>query len=150
MLGCRLIGLNEPSSRDQIKKLIVYVEMDRCTADADGYVADLDPLALGRVTVDLGGGRRQPTDAIDPGVGLVLHKKVGDPITAGETWAEIHAADDAAVAAVTARLAAALTVTAEPPPTRGIAPECAQSGSGRIRPPRFPWALRKFLGESPA
>jgi len=34
---CRLIGLNEPSSRDQIKKLIVYVEMDRCTADAVAY-----------------------------------------------------------------------------------------------------------------
>lgn len=38
ILGCRLIGLDEPSRRDQIKKLIVYVEMDRCTADAIGYV----------------------------------------------------------------------------------------------------------------
>jgi len=37
MLGCRLIGLDEPTSRDQIKKLIVYVEMDRCTADAVAY-----------------------------------------------------------------------------------------------------------------
>ncbi len=37
LLGCRLIGLNEPASRDQIKKLIVYVEMDRCTADAVAY-----------------------------------------------------------------------------------------------------------------
>jgi len=38
MLGCRLIGLNEPTSREQIKKLIVYVEMDRCTADAVAHV----------------------------------------------------------------------------------------------------------------
>jgi len=38
MLGCRLIGLDEPTSRDQIKKLIVYVEMDRCTADAVTHV----------------------------------------------------------------------------------------------------------------
>ena len=38
ILGCRLIGLNEPTGRDQIKKLIVYVEMDRCTADAVAYV----------------------------------------------------------------------------------------------------------------
>jgi len=37
MLGCRLIGLKEPAGRDQIKKLIVYVEMDRCTADAVAY-----------------------------------------------------------------------------------------------------------------
>ena len=39
MLGCRLIGLDEPTRRDQIKKLIVYVEMDRCTADAVAYVS---------------------------------------------------------------------------------------------------------------
>jgi len=38
MLGCRLIGLDDPQSHDQIKKLIVYVEMDRCTADAVAYV----------------------------------------------------------------------------------------------------------------
>lgn len=38
MLGCRLIALDEPTRRDQIKKLIVYVEMDRCTADAVAYV----------------------------------------------------------------------------------------------------------------
>jgi formylmethanofuran dehydrogenase subunit E len=38
MLGCRLIGLNEPKRYDQIKKLIIYVEMDRCTADAVAHV----------------------------------------------------------------------------------------------------------------
>ena len=45
MLGCRLIGLHEPRRRDQIKKLIVYVEMDRCTADA---VAHVTGVKLGR------------------------------------------------------------------------------------------------------
>ena len=45
MLGCRLIGLNEPRRRDQIKKLIIYVEMDRCTADA---VAHVTGVKLGR------------------------------------------------------------------------------------------------------
>lgn len=38
MLGCKLINLNNPTCHDQIKKLIVYVEMDRCTADAVTYV----------------------------------------------------------------------------------------------------------------
>ena len=38
MLGCRLIGLDEPTRHDQIKKLIVYIEMDRCTADAVAHV----------------------------------------------------------------------------------------------------------------
>jgi formylmethanofuran dehydrogenase subunit E len=45
LLGCRLIGLDDPSRRDQIKKLIVYVEMDRCTADA---VAHVTGVKLGR------------------------------------------------------------------------------------------------------
>ena len=38
MLGCRLTGLDEPTSHDQIKKLIVYVEMDRCAGDAVAHV----------------------------------------------------------------------------------------------------------------
>ena len=38
MLGCSLIGLEEPTQLDQIKKLVVYVEMDRCTADAVAFV----------------------------------------------------------------------------------------------------------------
>ena len=38
LLGCRLIGLDDPSSHDQIKKLIVYVEMDRCAADSIAHV----------------------------------------------------------------------------------------------------------------
>ena len=45
MLGCRLIGLDNPTRRDQIKKLITYVEMDRCAADA---VAHVTGVRLGR------------------------------------------------------------------------------------------------------
>jgi formylmethanofuran dehydrogenase subunit E len=46
MLGCRLIGLDNPAGcRKQIKKLLVYVEMDRCTADA---VAHVTGVKLGR------------------------------------------------------------------------------------------------------
>jgi formylmethanofuran dehydrogenase subunit E len=45
LLGCRLIGLNDPSSRHQIKKLMVFVEMDRCTADS---IAHVTGVKLGR------------------------------------------------------------------------------------------------------
>ncbi len=38
MLGCNLIGLDNPSQMPQIKKIIVYVEIDRCAADAIAYV----------------------------------------------------------------------------------------------------------------
>jgi len=45
ILGCRLIGMDQPKRLDQIKKLLVYVEMDRCTADA---VAHVTGVKLGR------------------------------------------------------------------------------------------------------
>jgi formylmethanofuran dehydrogenase subunit E len=38
ILGCNLIGLEQPASPFQIKKLIVYVEMDRCATDAISFV----------------------------------------------------------------------------------------------------------------
>jgi formylmethanofuran dehydrogenase subunit E len=38
MLGCELIGLNNPRQLPQIKKIIVYVEIDRCATDAIAYV----------------------------------------------------------------------------------------------------------------
>jgi formylmethanofuran dehydrogenase subunit E len=45
MLGCRLIGLDDPSLPSQIKNLLVYVEIDRCAADA---VAHVTGVRLGR------------------------------------------------------------------------------------------------------
>lgn len=38
MLGCSLIGLDDPASAEQIKNLVVYVEIDRCATDAIAYV----------------------------------------------------------------------------------------------------------------
>ena len=38
MEGCRLIGLDNPGDLPQIKKLIVYVEIDRCATDAICFV----------------------------------------------------------------------------------------------------------------
>lgn len=38
MLGCVLLGIDEPRSREWRKKLIVFVEIDRCATDAIGSV----------------------------------------------------------------------------------------------------------------
>ncbi len=48
MLGCRLLGIEDPLDHAHKKKLIVYVEMDRCTADAVSYVTGTK---LGRRTL---------------------------------------------------------------------------------------------------
>jgi thymidine phosphorylase len=40
--------------------------------------------------VILGGGRERKEDSVDPAVGIVLHKKVGDRVAAGESLATIY------------------------------------------------------------
>ena len=44
---------------------------------------------IGTACVILGGGRERKEDAVDPAVGIVLHKKVGDKVAAGEEIATI-------------------------------------------------------------
>jgi thymidine phosphorylase len=45
---------------------------------------------IGTACVILGGGRERKEDSIDPAVGIVLHRKVGDPVAIDESLATIH------------------------------------------------------------
>jgi pyrimidine-nucleoside phosphorylase len=55
-----------------------------------GFVGSLDCEQVGTAGVILGGGREKKEDSVDPAVGFVLHKKVGDAISAGEPLVTIH------------------------------------------------------------
>jgi formylmethanofuran dehydrogenase subunit E len=41
LLGLRLLGFDAPPTLPQLKQLIVFVEMDRCTGDAVAYVTNV-------------------------------------------------------------------------------------------------------------
>lgn len=71
----------------------VVVEADSRRA---GYVKRMDAHGVGIVSMHLGGGRTSKEDAIDLSVGVVLHKKVGDHVAAGESLGTIHAATEEA------------------------------------------------------
>ncbi len=62
-------------------------------ADAAGFVADIDALAIGWAAVRLGAGRAKKEDAVDPTAGFVLLKKTGEPVVPGEPIAHIFARD---------------------------------------------------------
>jgi pyrimidine-nucleoside phosphorylase len=53
-------------------------------AQRAGFLSALDALALGRAVGLLGGGRSRKGDAVDHGVGALLHAKVGDELAAGD------------------------------------------------------------------
>src|SRR3989454_11266808 len=57
--------------------------VDSVVAFADGYIAGLEAEAMGRASMVLGAGRGRVDSVIDPAVGLVFEKKVGDPVEAG-------------------------------------------------------------------
>ncbi len=65
-------------------------------AGQSGYLEHIDALGVGHVCLGLGGGRATKDSAIDLSVGVVLNKKVGDRVEAGESLAVVHAADRAA------------------------------------------------------
>lgn len=48
MLGCRLVGIEDPKAPEHRKKMIVYVEMDRCATDA---ISSVTGCRLGRRTM---------------------------------------------------------------------------------------------------
>jgi pyrimidine-nucleoside phosphorylase len=99
--------LDEP---DRLGRAAVVVPVP---AAAAGFVVDVEPRSLGEVVVDLGGGRRQPGDPIDPHVGVVLAKVLGDAVQPGEPLAYVHAATAAAAAAGVQRVAAAMPIGAD-------------------------------------
>jgi pyrimidine-nucleoside phosphorylase len=55
-----------------------------------GFLASLQCEQIGTACVILGGGRERKEDLVDPAVGIVLHKKVGDQVAAGEPIATIY------------------------------------------------------------
>lgn len=59
----------------------------------EGYVRNIDAEKLGIASMLLGGGRAKKEDSIDYGVGVVVHKKVGDFVAKNEIIATIHAND---------------------------------------------------------
>jgi pyrimidine-nucleoside phosphorylase len=54
-----------------------------------GYVGEIECESVGTACVILGGGRGKKEDSVDPAVGIVLHKKVSDRVSAGETLCTI-------------------------------------------------------------
>ena len=55
-----------------------------------GYLTSMQCEQIGTACVILGGGRERKEDSVDPSVGIVLHKKVGDRVAAGEPIATIY------------------------------------------------------------
>jgi thymidine phosphorylase len=88
------------------------------TSPRAGYVAKMDTEALGRVVIELGGGRKKLGDVLDLSTGFEMLVRLGDEIDAGQPLVRLFAKPDAAER-VKSELLAAITISDQPtmPPT---------------------------------
>lgn len=88
--------------------------VESLTASQNGYIAQLSALSVGLASVDLGAGRERKEDSIDHAVGIMVHKKVGDAVRAGEPTFTLHADDPARLEQARQRLVDALVYSRTP------------------------------------
>jgi pyrimidine-nucleoside phosphorylase len=106
-----------PEVLDDPSLLPQAAECELFTAQRAGFVQRVEPRAIGRGIIALGGGRTTMADTIDPAVGFVITAKPGDPVEAGEPLASVYARDRAGIERGRSTLRKAITIgdDAEPP-----------------------------------
>jgi pyrimidine-nucleoside phosphorylase/thymidine phosphorylase len=85
----RLQG-GDPKVVDEPGRLPRAKHVARVAASRAGYVTAIRTEKVGIASMMLGGGREKKEDSVDPGVGLVLEKKIGDAVERGATLCNVH------------------------------------------------------------
>jgi pyrimidine-nucleoside phosphorylase len=104
----------------------------RVAASTPGFLARADALEIALAGKALGAGRDRKDAKIDLAVGIVLEKKIGDPVAAGEILAIIHARSAGDAETVASRVAAAFTVAEHAQPRQLMLRRITGLGSERL------------------
>ncbi|MBF9129766.1 thymidine phosphorylase [Plantactinospora sp. S1510] len=93
----------------------VAPEVEVVRADRDGFVAGIDAYAIGVAAWRLGAGRARKEDPVSAPAGVVLHRKPGDQVRAGDPLYELRAEDPERIPAARSSAAGAVSISTEPP-----------------------------------
>lgn len=85
----RLQG-GDPEALRDIQKLPHARNQRQVRSREKGHIQAIQCEQVGIASLVLGGGREKKEDAIDPAVGIILHKKVGDAIAENEPICTLH------------------------------------------------------------
>jgi pyrimidine-nucleoside phosphorylase len=75
---------------DALEDLPISAEVSEVKAPCGGYVARFGASAIGRAALALGAGREKKGDRIDPGSGVEILVKPGDPLLKGQPVARLY------------------------------------------------------------
>ena len=73
-----------------LEKLKVSPKKQRIRAEIDGTIKKIDALAVGKLSIELGAGRKTKEDKIDHTVGIKLNKLIGDKVKKGDILATLY------------------------------------------------------------
>ncbi len=90
------------------------------TADRSGCVAAMDAELIGRSSMALGAGRARVEDTIAYGAGVLLARRPGEPVAAGEPLVELLYNDERGIGEALALAREAVTIADEPRPLRPL------------------------------
>jgi pyrimidine-nucleoside phosphorylase/thymidine phosphorylase len=80
----------DPRALEDPSRLPTAPSRREVRAPRGGFVQAIDAQEIGLAAMSLGAGRARVDDRIDPAVGIVLERKVGDAVAAGESLATLH------------------------------------------------------------
>jgi pyrimidine-nucleoside phosphorylase len=80
----------DPQVCDKVARLRHAEKQLEITSKKAGCIASIECESVGTAAVVIGGGREKKEDSIDPAVGIVVHKKVGDAVQSGEPLCTLH------------------------------------------------------------
>lgn len=66
-------------------------------SEGSGFISAIDCARIGRAACILGAGRERKEDSIDPAVGIMINKKLGDRVESGEPLAKLFVNDESKV-----------------------------------------------------
>lgn len=89
-------------------------------AAREGWIGAMATRDIGLLIIELGGGRRQASDAVDPRVGFTQFAQVGQWVRAGDLLAVVHAATENAAEAASQGLLRSIQVADEAPATNPV------------------------------
>ena len=106
----------DPRVCDDINLLPKAPVIRQVRAEEAGYLAKVNGVALGMAAQQMGAGRARKEDQIDPAVGFVMEKRIGDRVEKGDVLFTLHAASEQSADAAQDHILAALSFSPLPQP----------------------------------